>query len=384
MYIQMPLSGFGDGADQIYHIYQETHIMERKVGYAVVGLGIGKAHADAAAASQHARLVAVCDLIQEKMDKIVQKYPGTKTYTDFDEMLKDPEIEIVSICLPSAMHAEYAARARRAGKHVLVEKPLDITPDAAMLIEKVRLETGKKAGVVHQNRNNVDMLPLKRAVETGHLGRVYLGTFAVKWYRKQSYYEGWHGTWAMDGGGSLMNQSVHTVDLMQWLMGDVESVTSHMDIYDHDIETEDTTVSILRFKSGAVATFVSTTCAYPGVSTDIQLYGTNGSVETDQDILKTWKFKEFSDEFAEEMGLDAMDTEEEEEEMLARYGKGNPGYLAEHPDTFVGHRSVVEDMIDAVLHDRDPQILPLEAIKAVRIVCAVYESAKTGKTIYFD
>ena len=361
--------------------------MGRKVGYAVVGLGIGKAHVDAAAASENANLIAVCDLVQEKMDKIVAKYPGTRTYTDFDELMKDKDVEVVSICLPSSMHAEYAAKAMRAGKHVLVEKPIDITPEAAKLIEEVRLETGMKAGIVHQNRNNVDMLPLKKAIEMGHLGKVFMGTFAVKWYRKQSYYEGeqaWHGTWAVDGGGSLMNQAVHTVDLMQWLMGDVVSVTSHTDIYNHDIETEDTTVSILRFKSGAVATFVSTTCAYPGLSTEICIYGTGGSVEADQDVLKTWKVTEFSDEFAEELGLDACDEEEEEEEMLARYGKGNPAYQAENPGTLVGHRSVVEDMVLAVLEDRDPQILPMEAIKPVRIVCAVYESAKTGKTIYFD
>ncbi|MBQ4042720.1 MAG: Gfo/Idh/MocA family oxidoreductase [Clostridia bacterium] len=361
--------------------------MERKIGYAVVGLGIGKAHVDAAAACEKANLVAVCDLVQEKMDKIVEKYPGTKTYTDFDELMKDDEVGVVSICLPSSMHAEYAARAMRAGKHVLVEKPLDITPEAAMLIEEVRRETGMKAGVVHQNRNNVDMLPIKKAIEMGHLGKVFMGTFAVKWYRKQSYFEGaqsWHGTWEVDGGGSLMNQAVHTVDLMQWFMGDVASVTSHMDIYNHNIETEDATVSIIRFKSGAVATFVSTTCAYPGLATEICVYGTGGSVEADQDELKTWKVKEFSDEFAEELGLDATDEEEEEEEMLARYGKGNPAYQEENPGTLVGHRSVVEDMVDAVLNDRDPQILPLEAIKAVRIVTAVYESAKTGKTVYFD
>lgn len=354
----------------------------KKIGYAVVGLGIGKAHADAAATSEKARLVAVCDLIEEKMDAIVKQYPGTKKYTDFDELIKDPEIDIVSICLPSAMHAEYAARAMRAGKHVLVEKPLDITPEAAMLIEQVRLETGRKAGVVHQNRNNVDMLPIKQAIESGHLGKVFLGTFAVKWYRKQNYYEGWHGTWEMDGGGSLMNQSVHTVDLMQWLMGEVESVSSQMDIYNHDIETEDTTVSTIRFKSGALASFVTTTCAYPGISTDIQVYGTNGSIEADQDVLKTWKIKEFSDDFAELLGLEACDEEEEEEEMLARFGGGNAGYLAEHPETFVGHKSVVEDMISAVLEDRDPQILPMEALKSVRIVYAIYESARTGKTVY--
>ena len=114
------------------------------------------------------------------------------------------------------------------------------------------------------------------------------------------------------------------------------------------------------------------------------MYGTNGSVEADQDVLKTWKIKEFSDDFAELLGLDACDEEEEEEEMLARYGKGNPGYLFENPGHIVGHQSVVEDMIDAVLSDRDPQIMPAEAIKSVRIVRAVYESARTGKTVYFN
>ncbi len=362
-------------------------MIEKKLGYAVVGLGIGKAHAAAAFESPYTKLVAVCDLIQSKLDDMIRKYPGILTYTDFEVMLQNPEIEAVSICLPSSMHADFACRAMRAGKHVLVEKPIDITVKAAEEIEKIRLETGLKAGVVHQNRNNVDMYPIKRAIELGHLGRIFLGTFAVKWYRKEDYYKGWHGTWEIDGGGSLMNQSVHTVDLMQWLMGDVSCVTSHIDIVNHDIETEDTTVSVLRFKSGAMGTFVTTTCAYPGLSTDIQVYGTNGSVEADQDVLKTWKIKEFSDEtasdrFADEFGLDASDEEEEEEEMLERFGKGNPAHLSAHPGTLVGHRSVVEDFARAVLEDRDPQILPMEAIKSVRIVNAIYESAQTGKTVY--
>ena len=361
----------------------------KQLGYAVVGLGIGKAHAAAAFESPYTKLVAVCDLIQSKLDDMSRKYPGIITYSDFDELLRNPEIEAVSICLPSSMHSEFACRAMRAGKNVLVEKPIDITVEAAEQIEKVRLETGLKAGVVHQNRNNVDMYPIKRAIELGHLGKIFLGTFAVKWYRKEDYYKGWHGTWDVDGGGSLMNQSVHTVDLMQWLMGDVSCVTSHIAIYNHDIETEDTTVTALRFKSGAMGTFVTTTCAYPGLSTDIQVYGTNGSAEADQDVLKTWKIKDFSEDtasetFSEEFDLDASDEEDEEEEMLERYGKGNTAFIASHPDTLVGHRSVVEDFARAVLENHDPQVLPMEAIKSVRIVNAIYESARTGKTIYLD
>ena len=343
-----------------------------KIGYAVVGLGIGKAHVDAAAASAKCELVAVCDLIQEKMDKVVERYPGTKTYLSFDEMLKDAEIDVISICLPSAMHAEFAVKAMEAGKHVLVEKPIDITVDAALKIEEARVRTGKIAGVIHQNRNNCVMKPIKEALDAGRLGKLVLATFAVKWYRDQHYYEGWHGTWEMDGGGSLMNQAVHTVDLMQWLCGEVTSVHSTMGIYNHDIETEDMTASVITFKSGAAATFVSTTCAYPGICTDIQLYGTGGTIEADADVLKRWKLR------------DADDEDEEEEEMLEKYGGGNRIAQKNDPSLITGHASMVENILDAIIEGKDPQILPMEAIKSVRIVNAIYESAKTGKTIYFD
>ena len=338
-----------------------------KIGYAVVGLGIGRAHMDAAAQSDRAELVAVCDLIEKKLEAAKSKYPGVRTYTDFDEMIKSPDIDIVSICLPSAMHAEYAVRAMEAGKNVLIEKPIDITVEAAMKIEEARLRTGLVAGVVHQNRYNVPMDPIKAAIDDGRLGKIFLGSFAVKWYREESYFAGnWHGTWDMDGGGSLMNQAVHTVDLMQWLMGKPVSVTSTMGIYNHDIETEDLTVSTLKFESGAVASFISTTCAYPGISTDIQIYGTRGTIEADADILKTWKL------------ADSDDEDEEEEEMLKKYGGGNGRAEREDPGIITGHRAVVEDIISAVLDGHEPRIMPTEAMKSVRIVEAIYESAKTG------
>lgn len=343
-----------------------------KIGYAVVGLGVGKAHVQAAAESENCELVAVCDLIQEKLDKVAETYPGTKTYLSFDELICDAEVDIISICLPSAMHADFAVRAMEAGKHVLVEKPIDITVEAANRIEEARVRTGMKAGVIHQNRNNAVMKPIKEAVDAGRLGKMVLANFAVKWYRDAHYYIGWHGTWEMDGGGSLMNQAVHTVDLMQWLMGDIVSIHSTMGIYDHDIETEDMTASVITFKSGAAATFVSTTCAYPGISTDIQLYGTGGTIEADADILKRWKLRDSDDE------------DEEEEDMLEKYGGGNRAVEKADPTVITGHKSMVEDMVLAVMEDRDPQILPSEAIKSVRIVNAIYESARTGKTIYFD
>lgn len=339
----------------------------KKIGYAVLGLGIGMAHCEGAALSENAELVAVCDIDRARLEKAKAQYPEVTLYEDFEELLKDERVDIISVCLPSAMHADFAVRAMKAGKHVLVEKPLDITPERAALIEQARLETGMTCGVVHQNRFSFNMQAIKRAVDEGKIGRVLLGTFAVKWYREQKYYDrgGWRGTWEMDGGGSLMNQAVHTVDLMQWMMGEVESVTSTMSICNHDIKTEDLTASIVTFQSGATATFVSTTCAYPGISTEVDLYGTEGSIEADADILKTWKMRDDEDE-------------EEEEEMLARYGKGNRHAAQFEPGVLYGHRHVVEDMILAVRDGRDPEVMPADAIRAVRIVDAVYRSAKQG------
>ena len=346
----------------------------KKIGYAVLGLGIGMAHADAAYLSPHADLVAVCDIDEVRLQKAAEKYEGVTTYTAFEDLLADPAVEVISICLPSAMHADFAVRAMEAGKHVLIEKPIDITPERAALIEEARIRTGMKAGVVHQNRFNVNMAPIKAAVDCGRMGRLILGTFGVKWYREQAYYDngGWRGTWEMDGGGSLMNQAVHTVDLMQWLMGDVASVTSTMGIYNHDIKTEDMTASLIRFKSGAAATFVSTTCAFPGISTEICLYGTGGSIEADADVLKVWKMK------------DAPDEDAEESEMLSMYGGGNLSAMLREPQRLLGHAYVVEDMISAVRDDRDPAVMPADAMKSVAIVHAVYRSARTGETILFQ
>ena len=349
--------------------------MNKKAGYAVVGLGVGVHHAKAAAESARADLIAVCDLIPEKLETAAAEYPGVRTYTDFAEMLQSPDIDIVSICVPSGMHADLAVQALEAGKHVLVEKPIDITVEAAMRIEQARLRTGRKVGVIHQNRNNADMAPILDAVRSGRIGKLFYGDFEVKWYRTQEYYDngGWRGTWEMDGGGSLMNQAVHTVDLMQWIMGDVKSVTSKMGVYNHDIATEDFTASLIEFTSGAVATFVSTTCAYPGLNTGIKIYGTNGSIEADGDTLLVWKIRSGD-----------QDAESAEEQTMLKTYAGNSSAAALDPTLCTGHASMVEDMIAAVLDDRDPQILPMEAIKSVRIVNAVYESARTGKPVIFD
>lgn len=372
-----------------------TDMKNGKIGYAVLGLGIGMAHAEGAHLCEDCELVAACDLDTLRLEKFSELYPYADTYTDFDRLLKDERVDIISICLPSSMHAEFAVSAMEAGKNVLIEKPIDITPERAMLIEQARLRTGKLAGVVHQNRFNLDMYRIKSAVESGGLGKLYLGTFAVKWYREQSYYDrgGWRGTWKYDGGGSLMNQSIHTIDLMQWLMGEVRSVRSVAGTVAHNIETEDMTASLVEFESGAVATFVSTTCAYPGLSTEIMLYGTGGSIEADGDRLKRWNVRLPEDRDFIEIGGEELSEEDYSDYMLEIYGKGNrtaakllseAGLCADgvtkasegekRPITY-GHRFVVEDMVRAVKDGKDPAVMPLEAMKSLKIVRDIYDAA---------
>ncbi len=344
----------------------------KKVGYCVAGLGIGRTHIAAAAANPNVGYLAICDIDEERLESVGKQYPQAARYNTFEEMLKDPDIDIVSIALPSGIHAEYSVKALEAGKHILCEKPIDITVEKALTIEEARIRTGKKVGVIFQNRNNPVMREAKKAVDAGAIGKLILGTFAVKWYRDQPYYDagGWRGTWAMDGGGSLMNQAVHTVDLMQWLMGDVESVQGVYTVANHVIETEDLTASVIRFKNGATATFVSTTCCNPSRGTFVQIYGSDGCIELNGDKVDAWKIK----------GI----TPDEENAVKEKYANGNAAAVQADPTLVIGHASQVNDIIDAVIYDRDPQIGPMEAVKAVRIINAVYESSRTGKIIRFD
>ena len=348
--------------------------MEKIVNAAVVGLGVGMQHCRGAAKAEGGRLYAVCDLREDRIERALSEFPGTKTFNDYDEMLKDPEIDLVSVCVPSGLHADLAIRALRAGKHVLVEKPMDITVDRILEIEKVRRETGLKVGGIFQNRRNAIMAPMKQAIDEGRLGKIITGAFRIYWYRDEDYFRAnghWRGTWQYDGGGSLMNQGVHTVDLMQWLLGDVASIRAEMAILNHkEVETEDFTFATVKFKSGAVVLLSSTTCAKPGAGTDIQVVGTNGAIYVDGDRPILWR-------------IAGENWKEEEKEILDAYA-GNGSAAWADPTLIRGHSFMVQDMIDAIRFDRDPMVGPMEATKAVRIVNAVYESARTGKEIFFD
>lgn len=343
---------------------------QKRVGFAVLGLGIGMAHAEAISTSEQAYLVCGCDIDEKRLAKFAAKYPDAYTTASFDEVLADESVDVVSVCLPTYMHAEFACKALRAGKHVLCEKPADITVERAMTIKDAELESGKMAGFVFQNRYSYLMYPIFDAIRSGRLGKIYLGTFAVKWLRKQSYYDnngGWRGTWDKDGGGSLMNQSIHTVDLMLQLMGsEVKDVRSVGGVINHDIEAEDMTASLITFENGATATFVSTTCAYDGLSTEIGVYGTKGSIEADADKLRRWRLSDDTD------GI-------EEEELLDIYGMGNISAARNHPGVRCGHAYMIDDMANAVLSGRRPAIGIDDAVRSVALIERIYKCIRESK-----
>ncbi|HHY98288.1 MAG TPA: Gfo/Idh/MocA family oxidoreductase [Firmicutes bacterium] len=341
------------------------------VGYAVIGLGIGKLHAKCASQAENCKLVAVCDIDEARLHSVAEEL-GCEAYTDYKKMLERDDIDVVSVCTPSGMHADIAIDVASAGKHVFCEKPLDIKLERIDAMIRACRENGVMLGAVFQNRMAPANRKIRETVASGRLGRLITGNAQVKWYRTQEYYDagGWRGTWAMDGGGSLMNQSIHTIDLFQWFMGPVKSVFAKTGIFAHKIETEDLGVALVTFKNGAVGTIIGTTCAYPGLDTTVQIHGENGSIYMTNNRIVTWRIK-------------GEREKEEEQEVLSQYGTGGGASGSADPGGIGSnlHFIQIQDMVNAIREGRRPMIMGEEGRDAVRIILAIYESARTGREI---
>ncbi len=347
--------------------------MAEQTGFAVVGLGMGRHHCKAIAAAPGARLVAVCDSDPGRLEPTASEY-GCKAYADFAELLADDQVQVVNIATPSGMHAEMGIQAAAAGKHMIVEKPADIKPERVDQLIAAGKEHGVKIAGIFQARLDPLNIRIRDAIQGGRLGELIGVHGHLPWYRKQSYYEGphgqWKGTWNMDGGGSLMNQGVHTVDLLQWLAGPVDSVVGMYGIFGHEIEAEDQSAAVLRFKNGALGTLYTTTCCYPGYDQRITIYGSEGSVSKIHSELEGWKL----------MG-DAEGAEEKE--LLALYGANKDVSGSSEPMAvgFDGHTQIVVDMYEALAEGRDPLITLDSARHAVEIINGIYESARSGRQV---
>lgn len=344
---------------------------DNKIGFGIVGIGvISVTHAAALAALDDACLVACFNKNMEKAQKWADAH-DCKAYDDYAAMLADPDIDAVCICTPSGSHLEPALQAIRAGKHVLIEKPMEITEERVQALT----DEAKKYNVVicgiFQSRFMDAAKLLKSAIDEGRFGTLTLADAQFKWFRKQEYYDSgaWRGTWDIDGGGVFMQQGIHAIDLLIYLMGDAEEVSAYTATRAHErIEVEDVAVATVRFKSGALGIIEGTTGAYPGSLKRIEICGSRGQVVLEEDSITKWEF---------------MDARPEDEEIRQKFASATSVGGANDPAAIscMGHIREIQDFINAIRTGTAPSVTGEEAIRAVHLIRSVYESAQTGKSV---
>ncbi|HWC78183.1 MAG TPA: Gfo/Idh/MocA family oxidoreductase [Blastocatellia bacterium] len=329
------------------------------------GGNISGTHARAASEIEGVEVAAVYGENLEKASAIAHESGGV-VCDDLQAFLEHRPMNIVAIGSPSGLHAEHGIAAARAGLHVLVEKPIDVRTDRAdALIEECE-RARVKLGVFFQDRVKSGIVRLKQFIDAGKLGKPILVSAQVKWYRPPEYYSGsrWRGIWKLDGGGALMNQGVHTVDLLLWLMGPVEKVYARAVTALHKIETEDTVVATLEFASGAVGTLEAATSAYPGYRRRLELTGSEGTIILEHDRV-----------IAADLHTPA--------EELGGGEEADSNASASSPvvSDVRGHRMIIEDFLESIRTDGTPRCDGREGRKSVALVEAIYESSRSGTPV---
>jgi UDP-N-acetyl-2-amino-2-deoxyglucuronate dehydrogenase len=346
--------------------------MKNKVfGFAIVGTGaIAGIHAKAIAVIKNAKLLGAYSLTKSRAEAFSQEN-NCLAYDSLDELLKIEGLDIVCICTPSGAHLEPAIKAIEAGKHCLIEKPIEVTLAKSDKIIEAARKKGVEVAVVFPTRFYPAGQDLKAAIDNGRFKKIALASSYVKWSRTEEYYNSnkWRGTWSLDGGGALMNQAIHSVDMLQWCMGPVESVMAISGNIKHTkIEVEDTLVALLKFENGAMGTIECSTAVYPGAFKKLEIMGTAGTVVMEDNDLVQWQF----------------DVEHDEDKNVitstgAHSSKG--GVSDPRSISYFGHQKQMEDMIEAIRTGGKPLIDGLEGRKSVEIVLAIYKSAQTGKLV---
>ncbi|MBX3421199.1 MAG: Gfo/Idh/MocA family oxidoreductase [Pirellulaceae bacterium] len=342
------------------------------VGFGIIGCGmIAHFHARAIAEIEGARLVACYSRTKANADKVAQQF-GCQAYDDLQQMLKHPGLDVVTIGTPSGAHLEPCLAAAAAGKHVVVEKPLEVTlPRCDQMIEACD-RAGVKLATIFPSRFHRSSQLMKQAVDAGRFGILALGDAYVKWFRTQAYYDSgaWRGTWQLDGGGALMNQAIHTVDLLLWLMGPVVEVSAHTATLAHErIEVEDVATASLRFASGALGVIEATTAGFPGMLKRIELSGSTGTAILEEEDIIKWEFAQ-----------PASGDETIRQEMLGRTktggGAADPAAIGHQ-----AHAALFRDALHAIQHGGPPAIDGIQGRRSVELILAIYQSAASGRSV---
>jgi UDP-N-acetyl-2-amino-2-deoxyglucuronate dehydrogenase len=324
------------------------------------GGNITETHARAARAIPGVEIAAIHGTNAEKIARLCHEYGGTP-YQDFDAFLNHRPMNLVIIGSPSGLHATQGIAAARRGLHVLTEKPIEISTARADALIEAAKQSKVKLGVIFQDRMKPHIRQLKNWLEQGLLGRPLMVNARVKWYRPPEYYANsrWRGTFALDGGGALINQGVHTVDLLLWLLGDVARVQARTATLLHKIEVEDTAAAILEFSSGALGILHATTAAYPGYPRRVEISGTEGTVILEHDRIIAANLR------SAPAALESVSLDENQSATSAAV------------TDFRGHQAVVEDFLQAIQQNRAPACDGLEGRRSLALIEAIYRAAKT-------
>jgi UDP-N-acetyl-2-amino-2-deoxyglucuronate dehydrogenase len=349
----------------------------KEFGFGIVGCGvIAPTHAEAIAATDGARLVAVCDIDPAKAQKIGEKYE-VPYYTDLKAFSQHPGLAVACICVPSGLHATVGIPLAKSGKHLLVEKPIDVSVQAAKALIQACEDAAVKLGVISQHRFAPDVLKVREAVQSGQLGTLVLGEAFIKWYRTQKYYDSadWRGTYELDGGGALMNQGIHYIDLLQWIMGPVASVKAATITRTHQIEVEDVGVAILRFANGALGSITGSTSVFPGLPERLEIHGSDGTAILEADYLKDFHVREELGSVGD-YGLAAKLREKSADQKPPdepKSGAANPAAVGAK-----AHAWQIADFVAAIRENRLPAVSGYDALRPLELILAIYQAAKTN------
>ncbi len=335
------------------------------INFAIIGTGvIAKFHALAIGMNPNAQVVAVCDMNEARAKEFAQEYNAPKVFSDYNECLKDPDIHAVSICTPSGTHGEICIAAAKAGKHILCEKPIETKSEKIDELIAVVEANNVKMDCVYQRRYEDVPARVKKALDSGEFGKVLMASVYMKYWRSPDYYKsaGWRATWEFDGGGCLMNQGVHGVDLLCWFMGGVKKVSAMTRTQLHNIEVEDAAVAAVEFNNGAIGVIEGSTCVQPANSCRFDIHCENGTISFDDEGILRWFLN------GEDVAVNAT--------FVKNDAKSDPTKLNE-----CGHSPMVNDLVDSILSDTEPSVGPREARKAVDTILAIYKSSREGKEV---
>lgn len=342
------------------------------MNFALIGCGvIAQTHAKALAflKEEDCTLYAVCDIVPEKADAFAKQHGIDKVYYDDKSVFSDPNVDIVCVCVPSGNHGEVSMAAARAGKHIICEKPMEITPERIYETTRVVRECGVKMQCIFQRRLMPSAIAVRELIQAGGLGKICLAEAHLKYYRDQDYYNsaGWRGTWELDGGGALMNQGVHGVDLVLWILGgEIDTLYGRAETLSRNIAVEDTAAAVLQMKNRTLCVIEGATTAYPGFSTAFAFHGEKGTIIFNDEGIVEWNF-----------------IDKENTPKLPEIGNAVGGSKSNVDITIDGHVMLLRDMNEAVRDGREPRIPPEDAAKAVTVICKIYESTKTGAPVKF-